>query len=80
MVLRPIVSVIKGTGAPEKTESLLVNASVTQLMEAHVHRFRAYGLDTAICDSLSGRVVRKDGSGGPADAHLGKNISYLNRF
>jgi hypothetical protein len=43
VMFRPIVRFVEGSRSPEKPELLLVDGSIAEPMEAHIHGFCAFG-------------------------------------
>ena len=61
VVFGEVVGVVEFTGAPVETK-LLLEFPVAEPVEAHVHCFRALGLDRVVDDCLCRGVVRLDRS------------------
>ena len=63
MMFRPVVGIICGAGAPIKSELLLVDAAISQPMEAHIHGFGTFWLLPFVDDAFGGGIVNLNGGG-----------------
>jgi hypothetical protein len=54
MMFCPVVTVVCGAGAPEKSELLLADAATLQPMEVHIHSFGELWLHHLFVDNALG--------------------------
>jgi hypothetical protein len=53
MMFRPVVSIVRGVGAPIKSE-LFLRAAILQPMKAHIHGFGTFWLHPFVDDAFDG--------------------------
>jgi hypothetical protein len=63
MMLRPVVGIVRGAGAPIKLESLLADAAIPQPMETQIHGFGMFWLHPFVDDAFGGGIVNLNGGG-----------------
>jgi len=63
MMLRPVVGIVRGAGAPIKLESLLADAAIPQPMETQIHGFGTFWLHPFVDDAFGGGIVNLNGGG-----------------
>ena len=63
MMLRPVVGIVRGAGAPIKSELLLADAAIPQPMETHIHGFGTFWLHPFVDDAFGGGIVNLNGGG-----------------
>jgi len=63
MMFRPVVGIVRGAGAPIKSELLLADAAIPQPMEMHIHGFGTFWLHPFVDDAFGGGIVNLNGVG-----------------
>ena len=63
MMFRPVVGIVRGAGAPIKSELLLVDAVILQPMETHIHGSGTFWLHPFVDDAFSGGIVNLNRGG-----------------